>query len=192
MEVFEEYCNQHLAYGRERGHATGRFPGPREIDKRYLQFLPGAGFRPGHPVCKENGAHLKYQIERWDRSNQLAEIWVRVDTVYGNNGSQYFTMYWGKSPVDSRSNGAGVFDTANGFAAVYHMNDPTATNGTYLDATQNANNGTGTDVGTQTSAIAGYGTSYSIGGQIVVPYSTINAGTGGGAVSMWSMARTAM
>ncbi len=138
--------------------------------------------------AKSNGAHLKYQIERWDRSNQLAEIWVRVDTVYGNNGSQYFTMYWGKSPVDSRSNGAAVFDTANGFSAVYHLNDASSVS-PKADATANGNGAldTNTTTFTQASAVAGFGAqSGNLSGHLVVPASVINAGTNGGTISFWA------
>ena len=65
---------------------------------------------------KSDGAHLPYQVERWDRSNQLAEIWVQADTVYGNNGTQYFTMYWGNSGRPDTSKVRPCVQTANGFA----------------------------------------------------------------------------
>ena len=39
--------------------------------------------------AKLDGTHLPYQIERWDAANQLADVWVLMDTVYGsNNGSE--------------------------------------------------------------------------------------------------------
>jgi autotransporter-associated beta strand protein len=88
---------------------------------------------------KSNGIRLPYQIERWNKASSLAEIWVRVDTVYGNNSSQYIKMYWGKSSVSSKSNGANVFDTANGFTGVWHMNDASAS---ASDQTSNALTGT--------------------------------------------------
>ncbi len=73
---------------------------------------------------KSNGAHIPYQIERWDSTNGLAEIWVKADTVYGNNSSQYLKMYWGKSGAIDSSNGGPVFDTANAFTGVWHFNTP--------------------------------------------------------------------
>jgi autotransporter-associated beta strand protein len=88
---------------------------------------------------KSNGVRIPYQIERWNKASSLAEIWVRVDTVYGNNSSQYIKMYWGKSGVSSKSNGANVFDTANGFTGVWHMNDASAS---ASDQTSNALTGT--------------------------------------------------
>ena len=80
------------------------------------------------------GKILSYQIERWSRSSQLAEIWVNVDTVKGYNGTQYITMYWGNPGVASRSNGAAVFDTANGYQGVWHLGEGS---GNVFDATAN-------------------------------------------------------
>jgi autotransporter-associated beta strand protein len=85
------------------------------------------------------GKRLAYQIERWDRPNQLAEIWVLADTVKGNNGTQYFTMYWGKTGVGTRSKSADVFDTTNGFVGVWHLGEGS---GNAFDATANGINDT--------------------------------------------------
>ncbi len=62
---------------------------------------------------------LAYEIEHWSASG--ADIWVRVPSVAGN-GTTTIRMYWGNSSAVSESNGPAVFDTANGFAAVWHMN----------------------------------------------------------------------
>jgi hypothetical protein len=60
---------------------------------------------------------------------------VLVDTVYGNNATQAIRMHWGRGAAPDSSNGAAVFDTANGFAGVWHLDGAT-----YLsDATVNAN-----------------------------------------------------
>jgi len=85
--------------------------------------------------AKSNGVTLYYTIEQWDRVNQVASVWVNVDTVYGNNGTQYFTMYWGNSAAASLDNSNAVFDTANGFAGVWHLN--TSGTGKRPDATVN-------------------------------------------------------
>jgi hypothetical protein len=92
---------------------------------------------------KSDGTPLSYQIENWDPANNTAVVWVRVDTVYGNNGTQSIMMYWGLrstgSTTVSLSNGAGVFDTANGFQGVWHLGEAA---GSALDATANHYNGT--------------------------------------------------
>jgi flagellar hook assembly protein FlgD len=75
---------------------------------------------------------LPYEIESW--SPTAAAIWVKVDTVKGNNATQTIRMHWGNAAATSQSNGAAVFDTANGYRAVYHMSGTT----TESDATINA------------------------------------------------------
>jgi len=96
---------------------------------------------------KADGAPLPYEIEQWDRATGSAAIWVKMDTVLGNNASQFLTMLWGAStgPATlSLSNGAAVFDTANGFAGVWHLGENgVGAPGEFRDATANGNNGRG-------------------------------------------------
>jgi hypothetical protein len=75
---------------------------------------------------------LSYEIERWDQARGLAEVWVSIDSVRGND-STAILMFWGKSDAANYSNSRAVFDTALGYAGVWHLN-------TGNDATPNANN----------------------------------------------------
>jgi hypothetical protein len=95
------------------------------------------------------GPALPYEIERWDAGAQVAEIWVKVDAINANDTAQTIWMYWGKADAPAASSGASVFNSSNGFAAVYHMNgagsggqvnENDATGN--LNATQFNNNGT--------------------------------------------------
>ena len=72
--------------------------------------------------AKSNGNPLSYEIERWDPVAGLAEAWVKVDTVRGNDSTQSITMYWGNPNAADESNGAAVCDTTSGFTAVWHLN----------------------------------------------------------------------
>lgn len=92
---------------------------------------------------KEDGTPLSYEIERWDAAAQQAEIWVKVDTIYGNNNTQYLTMYWGNANAVSQTNGTVVFDTANGFQGVWHLSEAGST--IAKDATGNHYDGTPSD-----------------------------------------------
>jgi hypothetical protein len=83
----------------------------------------GADVRFKSPV----GKPLPYQIERWDNVACVAEIWVKVDTVYPMNDAQYITMTWGTGAAIDSSNGRAVFDTASGYVGVWHMNDGSPT-----------------------------------------------------------------
>lgn len=86
--------------------------------------------------ANKNGMHLNYEVERWDKTNSLAEIWVRVDTVTQYSNTQYITMYWGNPSGISSSNGGEVFDVDNNYCGVWHL---AASN--YTDATLYGNNG---------------------------------------------------
>jgi hypothetical protein len=89
---------------------------------------------------KENGGSLPYEIERWDASQSSAEIWVKIDTIFGNDSTHFITMYWGNPNATSASNSAAVFDTTDGFQGVWHLNETTGQ--TAKDATGNHFDGT--------------------------------------------------
>ena len=73
--------------------------------------------------AKADGTPLPFEIERFDPVNDLAEFWVKVDTVYGNDHAHFFVMYWGNASAPALSNGQAVFDTANGFVGVWHLKE---------------------------------------------------------------------
>ncbi len=95
---------------------------------------------------------LFYEIESWDIVTRLAAIWVKVDTVYGNNNTQCIQMAWGNPDAINVSNSASVFDTANGFQGVWHLGEEGNT--TSNDATGNHYNGTPNNM-TAASAVQG-------------------------------------
>ena len=90
--------------------------------------------------AKANGSPLPYEIEQWDLAAKQAAIWVKIDTIFGNDNSHYVNMFWGNPNAKSESKSSGVFDTSNGFQGVWHMNE-TGT-GQAKDATQNHYDGT--------------------------------------------------
>jgi len=53
--------------------------------------------------------------------SRTAAVWVRVDTIYGNDTTD-IVMYWEeKTPADF-SDGGQVFGRADGYMGVWHMN----------------------------------------------------------------------
>lgn len=82
---------------------------------------------------KANGTRLHHQIESWDSTGRAAAVWVLMDTVKGNTVNQQLRMHWGKTDAPDSSRGAAVFDTANGYVAVWHMTG----SGDASDATAN-------------------------------------------------------
>ncbi|MBN1308556.1 MAG: DUF2341 domain-containing protein, partial [Chitinispirillaceae bacterium] len=101
---------------------------------------------------KPDDTPLPYEIERWDAADRKAEIWVKVDTVYGNDSTHFFTMYWGHPTAVSESNGASVFDTVKGFQGVWHLAEEG--DGNALDATANGYHGTPYNI-TAAASVAG-------------------------------------
>ncbi|HMA63905.1 MAG TPA: DUF2341 domain-containing protein, partial [Chitinispirillaceae bacterium] len=98
---------------------------------------------------KPDNTPLVYEIEQWDSVNGKAEIWVKADTVYGNDSTHYLMMYWGNKDVPDNSSSTMVFDTIDGFQGVWHMGQ--AGNTAVLDATRNNFNGTPSGMSTTAS-----------------------------------------
>ncbi len=70
-----------------------------------------------------DGESLPYQIEEWDPAKGIASIWVRIPTIKGN-ARQEIKLHWGKADAASESSGKAVFNEANGYLSVWHMNEP--------------------------------------------------------------------
>jgi hypothetical protein len=87
--------------------------------------------------ANSKGTHLPFEIERFDLNAQVADVWVLVDTVKGND-STLLTVYWGNANAVAQSASGTVFDTGMGYVAVWHLNDR-ALNGR-RDATVNSYN----------------------------------------------------
>ena len=136
---------------------------------------------------KWDGTHYNYQIERWNNTGKLAEIWVQVDTIYGSNSSQYFKMYWGNTAATSNSNGPAVFDTGNGFVGVWHLNDTNVTTG-YTDATYNQLSAAGSNMAaTDTiTAVIAKGQHFNGSNKVMSVASGVNLANSSLTVSAWA------
>jgi hypothetical protein len=80
---------------------------------------------------KSDNTFLPYEVERWNSAQSRAEIWVKIDTVRGNDNAQSITMYWGNENAVDNSNGPAVFDIAEGFIGVWHLAGNSALDATY-------------------------------------------------------------
>lgn len=69
----------------------------------------------------DNTTRLPHQIDHWDNAGKSAAVWVLLDSVVGNDNTQSIRMHWGNASASPLSNGNAVFDTANGFVAVWHL-----------------------------------------------------------------------
>jgi hypothetical protein len=86
---------------------------------------------------KADRSVIPYEIEDWDSAGSSATVWVYLDTIYGNNSSQFINMHWGNPSAASESNGQNVFD-AQRYSAVWHMSeDPSEGFSSIRDHTSN-------------------------------------------------------
>jgi hypothetical protein len=106
----------------------------------------------------DNTPPFPYHIESWDTSagGTGAAIWVKLDTVKGNDSLQSFRMHWGNPAASDSSRPAVVFDTANGYVGVWHMNGT----GNETDATVNGNTATAVGAPASAAGIIGKGRSF--------------------------------
>ena len=109
-------------------------------------FISGKAGGADIRFAKLDGTPLQYQIDQWNATGRTAAIWVLLDTVKPNDTTT-FKMYWGNAAAIDESNSGAVFDTANGFAGVYHLTN-------FSDATNNGFNGT-SDGTTDTAGVIG-------------------------------------
>jgi hypothetical protein len=110
-------------------------------------------------LIKSDNTPLPFEIERWDAAARQAEIWVKIDTVFGNDSSHFAVMYWGEPATAIALNQTKVFDTASGFRGVWHLAEEASgvgTKGLYKDAT-GRNNGDDFVSATDRSGVIGYG-----------------------------------
>ena len=128
------------------------FPVLVRLTSSNFNFAEAAASGNDLRFTKADNSVLPFEIERWDPAGNAAEVWVRVDTIFGNSARQYIVMYWGNAAATNASSGAAVFDTAAGFVGVWHLNE--AGTATANDAT--ADNYAGTPVNmTAASTTAG-------------------------------------
>ena len=129
-----------------------------------------------------SGTGLPYEIEQWDAVKKTATIWVLLPSIRGNTNQQ-LVMYWGNPTASSQSSGTSVFNAANGYCCVLHMN------GNVLDSTgftAPVNNGA-----TATNAVIGSTTwDLANGGISVANITNFPAGTNPSSTSeIWLRAR---
>ncbi len=97
------------------------FPLLVRLDTGNFAFAEAQGKGQDLRFSDSAGKPLAYQIERWDSTAAKAEVWVKLDSVPGNAMTLSLHMHWGKSDAVDASNGAAVFDSANGFVAAWHL-----------------------------------------------------------------------
>jgi hypothetical protein len=133
--------------------AVYRFPVLIRLTERNFNF--GQAGNGGNDLLftTADDSPLPFEIERWDPDSGLAEVWVRLDSIPGNDTGTLF-MYWGNSGAPGLPENGVVFDTAAGFSAVWHLGEAADT---LHDVTVNRYNGTRYGALTSSAGIIGVG-----------------------------------
>lgn len=133
--------------------AVYRFPVLIRLTERNFNF--GQAGNGGNDLLftTADDSPLPFEIERWDPDSGLAEVWVRLDSILGNDTGTLF-MYWGNSGAPGLPENGVVFDTAAGFSAVWHLGEAADT---LHDVTVNRYNGTRYGALTPSAGIIGVG-----------------------------------
>lgn len=117
------------------------FPLLLRLDRSSFDFSASTGLDVR--VADARGHRLAYEIERWDPLEGKAEIWVRCDSLQLGDSAQYLTLYWNRPGAASRSDGAAVFDTADGYQGVWHLDRAAGGPALFRDASGQGNDATG-------------------------------------------------
>jgi hypothetical protein len=88
-----------------------------------------------------DGTLLKYERERHDANNQVAEYWVKIPSVLSGQNTTFY-LYFSNSSAPDGADPTNVWDS--NFVAVYHLQGSyNGTSGEVKDSTANPANGTG-------------------------------------------------
>jgi len=92
---------------------------------------------PGIESYANTPQRLQHQIERWDRANQKAEIWVRFPVIQGNSRENRVLLRWGNPSAADSSKPDSVFNESEGMLGAWHLGADSA----YFDRANSVNSG---------------------------------------------------
>lgn len=100
-----------------------QFPVLVRLHRDFFDFAQAKPNGDDLRFSSSTGERLAFQIEGWDAAKGVASIWVRIPLITGNS-RQEIKLRWGNANAASESDGKAVFNEANGYLSVWHMNDP--------------------------------------------------------------------
>jgi biopolymer transport protein ExbB len=80
-------------------------------------------------VAGDDKTPLKYHVERYDATSNLAFVWVKVPRLAGGTATEKIFLYYGNTGAPAGADASGTYDASQ--VLVYHFGaDPTATDTT--------------------------------------------------------------
>lgn len=109
---------------------------------------------------------LKFHVEKFDKTNEMALVWVKLPRIQGGADSDSFWMYYGNKDAQSGNDVPGTYDVNQ--ALVFHFDEQ---NPTPKDATAYGNNASKSLAGVDAAGWIGAAAKFSATGPIDVPVS---------------------
>ncbi len=150
-------------------------PVPIRLNHNNFDFTQALSSGSDIRFTSSNGIPLPYEIESWDKGQETAMLWVKVQVLYGNSDQQYLHMYWGSPNAKNTSSGFNVFFAEEQWSHVWHLSESandTIKNGVYHDASGNGNAGNDKVLSTNKTGVLGLGQQFDFGDYIVLPNPT--------------------
>ncbi len=123
-------CWGHRAEIRFDAAASGLAPGDTVLDFPVLVRLsrPQFDFSQARAkgedlrIARSDGQPVPFEIARWDSGAGWAEVWMRMDSLFGK-GNEPLMALWGNNNAKTYSRPGAVFDTGDGYAGVWHLEE---------------------------------------------------------------------
>ena len=117
-------------------------------------------------IAADDKTPLKFHVERYDPTNQLAFIWVHVPQLAGGSNAQKLYLYYGNPKAPAASDAAGTYDKNQ--VLVYHFGESALPP---VDSTAYANKSASANVELAPASFIGGGAKFSGDQSISVPSS---------------------
>ena len=118
-------------------------------------------------VAGDDKTPLQFHVERFDATNQLAFIWVRLPQLAAGSKDSKVFLYYGNSKVGAGANAASSYDASQ--SLVLHFSE---TQGLPRDATANGNHVTASSATLNAASLIGGGLKLAAGNTLTVPASS--------------------
>ena len=138
------------------GAAELDFPVLLRLNSSNFNFAPAQSDGRDIRFTSLTDIPLSYQIEQWDTVAGTAAVWIKIPSISAN-ARQEIKMYWGKTGVATESSGPNVFNSANGYVSVMHLNETVADSVGTLTPTNIGTTVTNSLIGKGRTFVAGNG-----------------------------------
>ncbi len=115
-------------------------------------------------IAGDDKTALKFHVERYDPTSQLAWLWVRVPRLAGGTNTDKIYLYYGNTAATAGADEPGTYDADQ--TLVFHFSGPDATP---VDETAYKNNASTAAAERNTASLIGAGLKFPGSGSISVP-----------------------